>query len=243
MTYPNPPFPAQYNCAPAKRVRPGPVLPLSFLLLSEWICSLSWSVHHNIVWVLRHNDGFCNTCTLKRCLHRTVDFKTNATNNVIVSQLFPLQSRVVTKGLYYISYFQIKTNSLKLDAVIKKYLVNCSLLWTDSLWEQSHLKTQLFTFASIKWWKRWVTCSVEQYTGIWCTVSECRPCRIHRFVAAPLYVMVDIVKGGGRATPTITRRGNFSIMMECTPESGNCNSLCTVWPPQPGRASNSAPFF
>jgi hypothetical protein len=51
--------------------------------------------------VLRHNGGFYNTCTLKRGLHRTVDFKTNATNNVIVSQLFPLQSRVVTKGLYY----------------------------------------------------------------------------------------------------------------------------------------------
>jgi hypothetical protein len=50
--------------------------------------------------VLRHKSGFYNTCTLKRCLQRKMDFKTNATNNVI-SQLFPLQSSVVTKGLYY----------------------------------------------------------------------------------------------------------------------------------------------
>jgi hypothetical protein len=57
--------------------------------------------------VLRHNGGFYNTCTLKRCLHRKVDFKTNATYNAHVSQLFPLQSRTVTKGLYYL-YFQIK---------------------------------------------------------------------------------------------------------------------------------------
>jgi hypothetical protein len=36
-------------------------------------------------------------CTLKRCLHRKVDFKTNATFNAHVSQLFPLQSRIVAK--------------------------------------------------------------------------------------------------------------------------------------------------
>ncbi len=34
-----------------------------------------------------------------------------------------------------------------------------------------------------------------------------------------LYVMVDIVKEGGRATPTITSWDNFSTMMKCTPES------------------------
>jgi hypothetical protein len=51
--------------------------------------------------VLRHNGGFYNTCTLKRCLYRKVDFKANATYNVHVSQLVPLQSRIVIKGLYY----------------------------------------------------------------------------------------------------------------------------------------------
>ncbi len=60
---------------------------------------------------------------------------------------------------------------------------NNAFFWTFSLWEQSHLKTQLFSFASIKWWRRFATCSVE-YTGIWRTVSECRHGRIHRFVAA-----------------------------------------------------------
>ncbi len=51
--------------------------------------------------MLRHNGGFYNTCTLKRCLHRKVDFTTNATYIAHVLQLFPLQSRIVTKGLYY----------------------------------------------------------------------------------------------------------------------------------------------
>ncbi len=35
-------------------------------------------------------------------------------------------------------------------------------------------------------------------------------------------MMVDIVKGGGRA------QANFSIMMECTPESGRCHSVYSV---------------
>jgi hypothetical protein len=33
--------------------------------------------------------------------------------------------------------------------------------------------------------------------------------------------MVDIVTGGAGA--------NVSIMMECTPESGNIHSVCTLW--------------
>jgi hypothetical protein len=37
--------------------------------------------------VLLHNSGFYNASTMKRCLHRTVDFKTNALNNAHVSQL------------------------------------------------------------------------------------------------------------------------------------------------------------
>ncbi len=70
--------------------------------------------------VLRHNGGFYNTCTLKRCLHRKVDFKTNATYNAHASQLFPLQSRIVTKGLYYFKLSDKRKNSLKLDAVTKQ---------------------------------------------------------------------------------------------------------------------------
>jgi hypothetical protein len=36
------------------------------------------------VQVLLHNGGFCNTCTLKRCLLKMVDFRTNAPKNVHV---------------------------------------------------------------------------------------------------------------------------------------------------------------
>jgi hypothetical protein len=46
---------------------------------------------------------------------------------------------------------------------------------------------------------------------------------------AILHVMVTIVKGGGRAPPTLPAWANFSITMECTPGSGRCRSVCTLW--------------
>jgi hypothetical protein len=45
-----------------------------------------------------------------------------------------------------------------------------------------------------------------------------------------LYVMVDKVKGVGRVPPTLTTQADFSIMMECTPESGSCHSVYSVVP-------------
>jgi hypothetical protein len=44
-----------------------------------------------------------------------------------------------------------------------------------------------------------------------------------------LHVMVDIVKRGGRASSTLIRLSDFSIMMECTPKSGHCHSVSTLW--------------
>jgi hypothetical protein len=46
------------------------------------------------------------------------------------------------------------------------------------------------------------------------------------------------VKGGGPASPSLAW-ANFSIMIECMPESGRCHSVCTLWckhsqPQQPG---------
>jgi len=37
--------------------------------------------------------------------------------------------------------------------------------------------------------------------------------------------MVIVVKGGGRAPPTLTSQANFTLMMECTPESGRYHSV------------------
>jgi hypothetical protein len=44
---------------------------------------------------------------------------------------------------------------------------------------------------------------------------------------ATVYVLVTKVKGGGRAPSPAW--SNFSIMMECMPESGRCHSVCTLW--------------
>ncbi len=67
------------------------------------------------------------------------------------------------------------------------------------------------------------------------TVLECSSCRIHRNVAAARghrgrdEVHCNFLRDGnysegdGRAPPTLTSRGYFSIMMECTSESGHCD--------------------
>ncbi len=49
-----------------------------------------------------------------------------------------------------------------------------------------------------------------------------------RVLTATLLVMVNVVKGGGRAPPTLTSQANFTLMMECTPESGRCHSVYSV---------------
>jgi hypothetical protein len=40
--------------------------------------------------------------------------------------------------------------------------------------------------------------------------------------------MEIVVKGGGRAPPTLTSQANFTLMMECTPESGRYHSVYSV---------------
>jgi hypothetical protein len=45
---------------------------------------------------------------------------------------------------------------------------------------------------------------------------------------AALLVMVNVMRGGGRAPPTHTARTNFTLMTECTPES-SVATLCTLW--------------
>ncbi len=46
---------------------------------------------------------------------------------------------------------------------------------------------------------------------------------------ATLLVMVNVMKGGGRAPPPSPARANFTLMTECTPENSGCYSvLCGV---------------
>jgi hypothetical protein len=45
---------------------------------------------------------------------------------------------------------------------------------------------------------------------------------------ATLRVMVNVIKGGGRAPPPSPPRANFTLMTECTPESSGCNSVYSV---------------
>ncbi len=45
---------------------------------------------------------------------------------------------------------------------------------------------------------------------------------------ATLLVMVNVMKGGGRAPPTLTSPGNFTLMTECTTESRRYYSVYSV---------------
>ncbi len=51
---------------------------------------------------------------------------------------------------------------------------------------------------------------------------------LERTYTATLYLMVTIVKGGRRAPPPSPAWVDFSTMMQCTPESGRCHSVCTL---------------
>ena len=61
--------------------------------------------------VLLHNGGFFNACTMKRCLHRKVDFKTNA------PKMLMFQHSFIT------IFFKIKANSLQVGTSHRTLLV------------------------------------------------------------------------------------------------------------------------
>ncbi len=59
------------------------------------------------------------------------------------------------------------------------------------------------------------------------------PSQLQGAYTTTLYVMIDRVKGGGGACTSIVLQpslawANFSIIMECTPESGRCHALYSV---------------
>jgi hypothetical protein len=45
---------------------------------------------------------------------------------------------------------------------------------------------------------------------------------------ATLLVMVNVMRGGGRAPPTLTSQANFTLMTECMPESSRYYSVYSV---------------
>jgi hypothetical protein len=45
---------------------------------------------------------------------------------------------------------------------------------------------------------------------------------------ATLLVIVNVMRGGGRAPPILPARANFTLMTECTPESNGCYSVYSV---------------
>ena len=45
---------------------------------------------------------------------------------------------------------------------------------------------------------------------------------------ATLLVRVNVMGGGGRAPPPSLARTDFTLIIECTPESSGCNSVYSV---------------
>ncbi len=59
-----------------------------------------------------------------------------------------------------------------------------------------------------------------------------------------LHMTEDIVKWDGRAPSPSPAWANFFIILECTPESGHCHSLCALWFQKPDDAKyNRISFF
>jgi hypothetical protein len=51
---------------------------------------------------------------------------------------------------------------------------------------------------------------------------------LHTRLKIRALVMVNVMKGGGRALPPLPAWANFPLMMECTPESSYCYSVYSV---------------
>jgi hypothetical protein len=64
-------------------------------------------------------------------------------------------------------------------------------------------------------YKRWNRVSVSAYSA--------------GAYTATLLVMVNVMKGGGRAPPSSPAWPNFTLMTECTPESRRYYSVYSVW--------------
>jgi hypothetical protein len=92
--------------------------------------------------VLLHNGGFFNTCTRKLCLHRKMDFKTNALNNAHVSQLLYYKAGLLQNDGIIIC-LQIKTNSFQMDKKTQnKTWPSCTFHYIKVI--QKRLSLQLF---------------------------------------------------------------------------------------------------
>jgi hypothetical protein len=70
-------------------------------MVAERLASVGGMERGWIAEVLLHNGGFFNACTMKRCLHRKVDFKTNELKLCSCFTTVSLQSRIFTKRWYY----------------------------------------------------------------------------------------------------------------------------------------------
>jgi hypothetical protein len=74
------------------------------------------------------------------------------------------------------------------------------------------------------------------YSGQYNIVGEYAP-RVHRVVKAAFWRTfrhegkISLAGKGGRAPPTLTSQANFTLMMECTPESGRYHSVYSVGRP------------
>jgi hypothetical protein len=74
--------------------------------------------------------------------------------------------------------------------------------------------------------------------GTWSRIPDPDP----QHCTTALYVMLDTVKKGVWAHPQPSPGwANFSIMMDCTPGSGHCHSVCTLWSAKP--FFSVSPFF
>ncbi len=102
------------------------------------------------------------------------------------------------------------SQSTKYIYVYLEYHSACPLECVPSPESQGGLTHRVHTYL----YKRWNRVSVSAHSA--------------GAYTATLLVMVNVIKGGGRAPPTLTSPANFTLMTECTPESRRYYSAYTL---------------
>ncbi len=130
--------------------------------------------------------------------------------------------RLATQAIYYSIVQQTETNSLVLVLQVHGSCVNCySQLQGPSFTPNQSAVAVIFSPTE------YVHIFTRDETGLVCTVYAYSA----GAYTATLLVMVNVMKGVGVHPPPSPAQANFTLMMECTPESSRCYSVYSVFSP------------
>ncbi len=118
----------------------------------------------------------------------------------------------------FVTEFAVDCSTCNVLGVIKcvLYSVNPYLWWRAALCTEYRVQQRVWARTTeFIYWQRWNRVSVSAHSA--------------GSYTATLLVMVIVVKGGGRAPPSLISQANFTLMMECIRQKAAVTTLCTLW--------------